>query len=175
MITTVKAVWQNYAENAFMLGPAGFVSSIVTYLGTTEEALLCWVVMSTVDCVFGVIVAVTSGSFCGVKLFRWVGKFTVQILLVFLLVLTFKVINLTLGIEQFITNWVLLFFILLDFSSLCNKLLYFGLLPKPLLIILKHLRHRFAKSFSSMLNTPGAMEELEKALAEHESKNKPSS
>ena len=175
MLEHIKAVGQDFMESAFMLWPAGFVSTIVTYLGTNEEALLCWVIMSTVDCAFGVIVAVTSGVFCATKLFRWVGKFTVQIILVFLLVMTFRVINLTLGVEQFITNWVLLFFILLDFSSICNKLLYFGLLPRPMLVILKYLRHNFAKAFSTMLNTPGAMEELEKALAEHDNKTKSSS
>lgn len=175
MLETVKAVWQNCAENTAMIFPAGLVSSIVTYLETTEEVLICWVVMSTTDCLFGILVAITSATFQPLKLFKWVSKFTVQVLLVCLLVMTFKAVNITLGVEQFITNWVLLFFILLDFSSLANKLLYFGLLPRPVIIILKYLRHRFAKAFSSMLDTPGAMEELEKALADYESaKSSPS-
>lgn len=175
MLDVAKEVWQNSIENFVMIYPAAFISSVVTYLDTTEETLLCWVLLSTLDCVFGIIVAVTSGAFCAVKLFKWVSKFTVQLLLILLLVMTFHVINLTLGVEHFITNWVLLFFILLDFSSLANKLLYFGLLPKPLIIILKYLRHNFAKAFSTMLHTPGAMEELEKALAEHAPSSPPSS
>ena len=154
-----------------MLIPSAIVSSVLTYLGTQGEVLLCWLVMSTVDCMAGIIVAVTSSTFKTSKLFRWVGKVFMELLLVVLLAMLCRVVNITLGIEQFLSNWILLFFILLDFSSICNKLLYFGILPTPFKIILKYLRHNFAKSFSVMLNTPGAMEELEKAL---EQKDQPS-
>lgn len=157
-------LWRACEENLMMLVPSALFSSFVSYLGTNGEVLLCWLVMSSVDCIGGIIVAITVKNFCTVKLFKWLGKVFIQLLIVFLLAMTSHVVNITIGIERFLSNWLLLFFILLDFSSFANKLLYFGLLPKPLEIILKALGHKFSKAFETMINTPGAAEELEKVL-----------
>ena len=128
MFDSLNSLWQGLSENFFMLVPAAFISSVVTYLGTNGEVLLCWIIMSTVDCIFGIAVACTSGTFNTTKLYHWVGKVFVQLLLIFLLAMLFHVVNITLGIEHFVTNWLLLFFILLVNLLFSFSLIIFSLI-----------------------------------------------
>lgn len=167
IITFLSDEFNTIRQSAFMVLPATAFTAAVEYLGTGKEALITWLVLSTIDCIFGIVVAIGTQSFKVKKMYRWVGRVFLQLLTVFLFAALCHMFEVSAGVELVLTSWVLFFYACLDVSSICNKLVFFGLLPKPVFVILKMLRHRFSKAFGAAFDSPEFAEEIEQALKEH--------
>lgn len=144
--------------------PATLLTSLQTYTGGHLEAFITWCILSAGDLVFGVILAIVQHKFCARKLYHWAGRVLVQLLSVFIFAAVLRMFTLAAGVELFFANWLLFFFALMDATSILNKLLVLGFMPKPAYVILKMLRRRSSRVFATLMDDPDMARELERSL-----------
>lgn len=157
-------------QGAIMVIPATALTAAIEYLGSGCEALITWLVLATLDSVFGIIVAVVTGRFHVSKMYRWCGRIFLQLMTVYLFAALCAMFTISSGTELVLTSWIFFFYACLDVSSLCNKLVFFGVLPRPILVIMKMLRRKFAKTFATAFDSPEFADEIEQSLKEHREK-----
>ena len=171
MLETCKSLYENILAS-FPAIPTvtTLFAAILSYTGCSGEAFVLWACISTLDMIFGVIVSVVQGAFCSRRLYSWVFKIFIQLLTIFTFTAILRMFTLASGVELFFASWLLLFFGLMDFSSVLEKFLVLGYLPKPAQIMLSFMRRRSAKIFAAMVNEPQLEEEMRKALGEKDKK-----
>lgn len=144
--------------------PAAVFTAFLTYTGGHAEAFVTWCLLSALDFVLGIIVAIVDRKFNARKLYHWVGRVFVQLLSIALFAAILRLLTITAGVELIFANWLLFFYALMDFTSIMDKLLFLGFMPRPAYMLLKFLRRRSARVFAAALNDDGLADELEEAL-----------
>lgn len=167
-VTIMRAVESFKAMTTPVL--ATLFASLLAYTGSSGEAFILWVCISTLDMIFGVVVSIVHSSFCAKKLYNWVFKIFIQLLTIVVFAAVLRMFAIASGVNVFIASWLLLFFGLMDVSSILDKFLQLGYLPKPASILLGFLRRRSSKVFAAMVNDPRLEREMREALGEKDKK-----
>ena len=171
MIEVAKATFAGMLDNFPSLAiPSTLFATLLSYTGCSGEAFVLWVCISTLDMIFGVILSIVDKCFKVSKLYNWVFKIFIQLLTIVLFAAILRMVAITAGIELFVVSWLLLFFALMDFSSIMEKFLRLGYLPKPAQILLGLMRKRSAKVLAAMVNEPELEKQMREALGEKEKK-----
>ena len=144
--------------------PASIFTALMTYTGGHAEAFITWCILSSIDLIFGIILAIVKKKFDAHKLYHWVGRICVQLLSIVIFAAILHMLHIAAGIELVFANWLLFFYALMDFTSIMDKLLFLGFMPRPAYVLLKFLRRRSAKVFAAALNDEKMADELEAAL-----------
>lgn len=165
MFAVVKEQFAGAAEGFRVMAlPATAFTALLTYTGGCAEAFATWCGLSALDLIFGVVLAIVQRRFCITKLYHWVGRVCVQLFSITLFAAILHMLNIVAGIEVVLANWLLFFYALMDFTSIMEKLLLLGFMPKPAFVLLKFLRRRTAKVFAAAMNDEFLAEEIEKSL-----------
>lgn len=172
MIVAVKTMYENILDSfPFVPAVSTLVAALLSYTGCSGEAFVLWACISTLDMVFGVVLSIVAGSFCAKKLYNWVFKIFIQLLTILAFTAMLRMFTIASGVELFFASWLLLFFGLMDFSSVMEKFVKLGYLPKPAIILLSLMRRRSAKVFAAMVNEPQLEKEMREALGEKDKKS----
>lgn len=173
MLDTAKTIFRGAVEGLpAMSVPATALAAFTSYFQASGEAFILWICLSTLDLIFGMVLAVVNSSFKVSRLYHWVFKICIQMLTIVLFAVVLRMFAIASGVQLFFESWLLLFFGLLDFSSIMDKFLQLGYLPKPAYVLLKFMRKRSAKMFAAMVNEPRLEREMRKALGDKEKKDK---
>lgn len=164
--------WTKAVEMWRMLPIAGLISSLLSFTGMDREALLIWLFVTTFDLALGIALAIMNRKFNVAKMYKWVIKVLMQILVIVCIAGCMRSLEITTGIRLFFSNWILLFYILLDTSSAFSKLAFLGLLPKPAFVLLKIFKARTSKVFLSLVDDPELAKEMSVALEAKKAKKK---
>lgn len=175
MLDALKAQWSSTVEAWPMFVPSSIFAFLLEYTGAHAEAFVAWCILTAADLVFGISVAVIQGNFKISKLYHWVGKTFVQLLTIMIFAVVLRSFAIASGVSLFFANWIIMFYILLDASSLLDKFVLLGLLPTPIIVLLSFLRKRVSKSFAVMAGEPKLARELENALKNAKPKPTPTS
>lgn len=144
--------------------PAMLLASLTSYTGASGEAFLIWIIVSTIDMVFGVIYSILSSNFSATKLYKWVFKIFVQLITIVIFAGVLRAFKLASDVELFFGSWILFFYILMDATSIFDKMLLLGVLPKPAYVFFSFFKKRSLKVMTAAFDDPNLVKELEKAL-----------
>jgi len=174
MLNVIREQFAGAVESFHIMAvPASIFTALMTYTGGHAEAFITWCILSSFDLVFGVILAIVKKKFDARKLYHWVGRVCVQLLSIVIFAAILRMLHIAAGIELVFANWLLFFYALMDFTSIMDKLLILGFMPRPAYMLLKFLRRRSAKVFAAAMNEEGMADELEAALKRSKDVKKP--
>lgn len=152
-------------KEAYMMGvPAMLLAALTSYTGASGESFLIWIIVSSLDLVFGVICAIMYGKFDASKLYKWVFKIFVQLVTVIIFAGVLRAFKLAADVELFFGSWILFFYIMMDATSIFDKMLLLGVLPKPAYVFFSFFRKRSIKVLTAAFNDPDLVKELEKVI-----------
>ena len=141
------------------------------YTGSDVETVVVWLVFSTVDCLLGITIGVLNKQFSIPKLYRWVGKIFVQLVIILMFSAMLRAVSHTANVELALTNWIICLFAFFDFTTAIDKLLILKVpVPKFVLTVLALLRKRISRTVATAV---GSEEDAEKIEASLEPEAKP--
>lgn len=161
---SITGQWQTIRENATMLVPSAVLTALLEYSGGEAEAFITWFLLSCLDCVLGIAIAVSHKTFCTHKLYHWVGRVFFQLLSIFLFAGVLSVLKIAANVDIMVANWLLFFYAFIDFSAVMDKIILLGFLPKPVYALVSCIRRRAVRVFSTALNDEKLGAELNAAL-----------
>lgn len=165
MFEVVKVNLSSFMDSFPTLSiPSATFAAILSYTGSSGEAFILWACVSTLDMILGVVLAIVDGAFSVRRLYNWVFKIFIQLLTIVLFAAILRMFAIASGVQLFFASWLLLFYGLMDFSSIMEKFLRLGFLPAPAKVLLNFMRRRSAKIFAAMVNEPRLEKEMREAL-----------
>lgn len=166
----VQGWWSELMDNFCISAVLSTLTvTFLNYTGATVETVLIWLVFSTIDCLLGITIAVLHNLFSARKLYQWVGKIFVQLVIILMFAAMLRAVSHTASIELVLTDWIICLFAFFDFTTAIDKLLVLKVpVPRFVSVVLALLRKRLSRTVATAVGSENEedVQKIEESLAE---------